>query len=186
MALETTFQTLGLRAHNLREALNQARVTIVEDKPHYGETALVQLLEDEVEDLLGWLDEARAAAADAHAAVKAPANLERAREALSVCHSRSNRVVQRYYASVMSYHRFDQLVTLGNERGGEWNAWGGATRQGLERCAPRLHELNEALFRCWVELAERIGMNSIHIQTSSVGQQIYTNAEKEQGTGQNW
>src|ERR1700722_11527436 len=53
MALEATFDDLGLRLRAAHEALLELRVTVVEDKPLRGEAALVDDWGDAVEDLAG-------------------------------------------------------------------------------------------------------------------------------------
>ena len=43
---------------------------------------------------------------------------------------------------------------------------------GIEQCRDPLDESSKALAACWEEIAERVGMTSITVQTTSIGQKI--------------
>ena len=49
----------------------------------------------------------------------------------------------------------------------------------LESCQQDLYVTNEALFRCWLEIAERVGMTSVSVQATNIGQQITAPQDQE-------
>ena len=44
--------------------------------------------------------------------------------------------------------------------------------QALEACRQPVHALDAALLFAWQELSERVGMRSVSVQTTNIGQQI--------------
>jgi len=68
MGLEKTFREFSTALLRLDDRLRELRVTVVEDRPSRNDGVVPDNLELAVEDLLGWLQEASAAAATAHKA----------------------------------------------------------------------------------------------------------------------
>jgi hypothetical protein len=176
MALEAAFDDLGLRLRAAHEALLELRVTVVEDKPLRGEAALVDGWGDSVEDLAGTAREAVEAADEARQAIGPPPDLDRARRSLSACHERAGRVARAFWSDLASFERVGDLTRLARRRRGEWLAWSGSVRVALERCRAPLRETDAALLRCWQEIAERVGMNSVTLQATNIGRQVVTPA----------
>jgi len=173
MALETAFQDLQGQFQKLRDVLFGLHMTVIEDRPLQDDVALVDKFGDAAADLLGWLQEALTAATEGQQAVGHPTDVNQARRALTICQERFNRVTHRFSTDLMSYERIAELVSLGSERQGEWPTWTSSVKEGLDRCQQPFYDVNQALFLCWQEIAERVGMNSVSVQTKSVGQQIY-------------
>lgn len=184
MALEAAFGDLTAQLLNLREVLHELHLTVVEDKPLKGQVALVEKFADTVQDVRGQTEEALAAAADGQQAVGRPLDMDRARRALALVQERFNELSQRFSADLVSYEQIGQLKTLGQRRGGEWLAWVSSAKEGLDRCQPSLYAVNQALFVCWQEIAERVGMNSVSVQTTNIGQHITTPEIKEAARAQ--
>src|SRR5579871_643615 len=176
MALEAAFDDLGLRMRAALEALLELRITVVEDKPLRPDTALADGWGDAAEDLVGSAREAAEAAVDARRAVGPPADLDRTRRALSACHERSNRIAQAFWSDLATFERVEDLGRLARRRRGEWPAWSESVRVALERCRAPLGETDTALLRCWQEIAERVGMNSVTLTASNIGRQVVTPA----------
>ncbi len=172
MALEATFQDLAVQFEKLRDVLCGLRLTVVEDKPSEDDAMLVEDFGDTVMDLLEGVDGASAAANEGRTAVGHPLDIERARRALTACHERFNRIMHHFSSDLMCYERVSELERLGRERGGEWPVWTFSVKEALDRCQPPLYDVNQALFRCWQEIAERVGMTSVSVQTTNIGQQI--------------
>jgi hypothetical protein len=61
---------------------------------------------------------------------------------------------------------------LAGERRGEWPHWAGITKERIEECRAPLEAVSKALATCWQELAERVGMTSITVQATNIGQKI--------------
>ncbi|HYO63113.1 MAG TPA: hypothetical protein VER08_05590 [Pyrinomonadaceae bacterium] len=176
MSLRTEYQSLYAQLESLNEALADLR-TVIDDRPPKGESVLLlDAFGDAVEDTLGWLDEALAAAGPhargARQKGEAAFDVNGARQALVFCQDQFNRITHRFTFDLVSYDRLSQLMQLGRERRGEWQAWAGGVRRELEGCQQHLYDTSQALFRCWQEIAERVGMTSVSVQTTTIGQQV--------------
>jgi hypothetical protein len=145
-----------------------------EDKPLKGEAALVDQFEDAILDLMGQLDEGLKAARAAQKAVGHPVDLDAARRALSKVQASFHRIEQQFSDELVSYEKLQDLASLGNERRGEWLPWAGSVKHGLEQCRQPLDGVSKALAASWQEIAERVGMTSVSVRTTNIGQKIVT------------
>lgn len=168
MALDAAFDDLCTRLAAARESFISLRTTVIEDRPLDGDAVLVDTFGDAAEDLRGWLEEALSAAVEARQAVARPADLDRARCALITCQERFNRAAYRFGADVTVYERVAELLRLGRGRGGEWQAWAKSVKHGLDWCRQPLYDANEALFGCWREVVDRVGVPALTVQTVAV------------------
>jgi hypothetical protein len=171
MALEATFRELTLSLLQLDEALSALQMT-VGDKPLRDEAAVADALESAVLDLRGSVHEARSSAAEALKAVGYPPDLDKARRMLAVCQDHAHAIERQFSSDLVSYDKLRELARVGSERGGEWLPWANSLKQAIEECRSPLQHLNVVLSRCWQELAERLGMTNISVQTTNVGQKI--------------
>ncbi len=176
MSLRTEFQSLYAQLERLDEALTGLR-TVIDDRPPKGDRVLLlDAFGDAVEDTLGWLEETLTVVAPlvqtAQPKGDAQFDVNAARQALIFSQEQFNRIMNRFMFDLVSYDRVAQLIQLGRERRGEWQAWAGVVKQELEGCQQHLYDTNQALFRCWLEIAERIGMSSVSVQTTTIGQQV--------------
>jgi hypothetical protein len=172
VAIETEFQYLVGKFDAVREALAGLRLTAVEDRPLRDEVLLVERLADSVDDLIGWLDEARAAAGDAQKAVRHPLDGYRACAALALANDRFIQLEYKFFSAGVSYEEINELTRFGQRRGREWLGWTRSVLQALDQCRTPVRELDEALLHCWRELAERLGTSAVSVQTTNIGQQI--------------
>lgn len=184
MSLRTEIQSLNAQLESLHEALSGLRTTI-DDRPPQGATViLLDSLGDAVEDTLGWLEEALGLVSPLveETGQKSGANFDvgRARQALVFSQEQFNRITGRFMFDLVSYDNVSQLMQLGRERRGEWQAWAGVVKGDLERCQQHLYDMGQALFRCWLEIAERVGMTSVSVQATTIGQQITVPQNQEQ------
>lgn len=177
MSLRTEFQGLCAQLESLDETLSRLR-TAIDDHPRSGAAPhLLDSIGDAVEDTRGWLEEALALAAPVAADQEQSRgangfDVNRARQALVFCQEQFNRIMSRFTFDLVSYDRVAQLMRLGRERRGEWQTWAGLVKQELEGCQQQLYDTNQALFRCWLEIAERVGMTSVSVHTTTIGQQV--------------
>lgn len=171
MALEATFRELSKQLHQLHDALHGLNVT-VGDQPENDAAALADGLDNTVLDLIGVLHQARKAALNGRQAVSHPVDMDRARRALTNCQERFHHIEQEFATNLVSYEKLRDLARLGVQRGGEWLAWAGSVKQGIEGCRQPIEAVHVAIAACWQELAERLGMTSITVQTTSIGQKI--------------
>ena len=176
MSLRTEFQSLQAQLDSLYEALTSLRTALDDRPPKGGTVLLLDSFGDAIEDTLGWLEEALGVVAPLMQAEQSQSavgfDAGRARQALVFCQEQYNRIMNRFMFDLVSYDRVAQLMQLGRERRGEWQAWAGVVKQELEGCQQHLYDTNQALFRCWLEIAERIGMSSVSVQTTTIGQQV--------------
>ncbi|HEY0078672.1 MAG TPA: hypothetical protein VGB73_08500 [Pyrinomonadaceae bacterium] len=180
MSLRTEIQSLYAHLQRLREALVSLRVTIEEDRPEGSSVMLLDAFGDATEDALGWLEEALQSIEPA-AVLKGDKAFDanRARQALVFCQEQFNRINYRFSFDLVAYERIAELMRLGQERRGEWRGWTTSVRQSLEGCQQQLYDTSHALFRCWQEIAERVGMTSVSVQSTNIGQQVTVPTSQE-------
>jgi hypothetical protein len=177
MAMESAFRDLRTELRKLYDTLVALRLTVVEDKPVKGGAALVDRLEDTVLDIMGLLNEAMRAARLAQKGVLAAPDLNGARRALTTCQERFHRIERQFASDLASYELLKDLASLGSERRGEWLPWAGSVKAGIEQCREPLDGSSKALAACWQEIAERVGMTSVSVQTTNIGQKIVSKLE---------
>jgi hypothetical protein len=177
VALEAIFRELFSELRKLKDTLVAVRLTVVEDKPVTGEAALVDHMEDTILDIMGSLDEALKAARSAQKAVGNAPDLNGARRALTICQERFHSIERQFAAELISYEKLKDLASLGSERRGEWIPWATSVKQGIEQCRYPLDGVSKALAACWQEIAERVGLTSISVQATNIGQKIVSRVE---------
>jgi hypothetical protein len=175
VAIEATFRGLSFCLHQLHDALNALQVTLG-DKPPDDESAMADGLETSVLDLMGTLHEARRAGLNARKALGHPPDLDRARRALTLSQERFHRMEKQFASDLVSYEKLKELARLGNERRA-WLPWTNTVKQGIEQCRQPLEQTSKALAACWQELAERLGMVNLSVQT--IGQQIKMSGQEK-------
>jgi hypothetical protein len=172
VALEATFEDLVAHLHRVGDVLNGARLTVQEDRPA-DDGAPIDRLADAVDDAIGWLEEAKAAAFDAQQAAAAhPFDGQRASRALASCQERFLRMSEHFAAELVSHERLADVRRFSRTRGGEWRAWAAEATAAIDRCRDPLDAAARALFQCWRDLTERLGASGISVQTTTVGQNI--------------
>ena len=172
MGLEATFRELSSELGKLRDTLRALRLTVVEDKPLQGEAALVDVFEDTILELMGWLEEALKSTRTAEKALQHSTDLNSARRALAACQRNIHQIERQFSEELVSYEKLKDLTGLGNARRGEWTPWANSVKQGIEQCREPLDGASRALAACWQEIAERVGLTSVSVQTTNIGQKI--------------
>jgi hypothetical protein len=175
--MEATFHNLFTELRKLHDTLIALRLTVAEDKPAKGEAALVDHLEDSILEIMGLLDEALKAARMAQKAVGNVMDLNAARRAVTVCQERFHRIERQFADELVSYEKLKDLAGLGSERRGEWLPWSNSVKDGIEQCRQPLDGVSKALATCWQEIAERVGMTSVSVQATNIGQKIVSKLE---------
>ncbi|MBE2222225.1 MAG: hypothetical protein IAF02_11830 [Anaerolineae bacterium] len=163
MTVEAVFQELNQQWYLLREGLMTLHTTVIEDKPLPGDHVLVQRWGDAVDDLVGHLAEGGVLLGEAQPAASHAADLSQASQLLGRCQVLYNHVAYHFWSDLAGYEPMAELIRLGREKGGEWWAWVNSVKEGLDRCRQLLFATNEAFCRCWQEIADRIGANSISV-----------------------
>ena len=155
MSTDARFAELCHDLDALRGALRAVRHAVL-DRPLDGDVVLVDLFADATDDALGWLEEACDAAAEASEASADPEQLAITRARLVECQESAQRVVAHCASDLMRYDRLADLARCGRERGGEWRTWADHVKRALDASERPLFEVNQALFRCWQELAAHL------------------------------
>ena len=176
MALRVELENLGCQLERMHEVFSDLR-RLLDDHPSEGDKVLLlDSFGDSVEDLLGWMEESLQRCAPLLPSKTDgrgndfDANV--ARQALVVCQALFNQQMHCFLVDLVSYEKVAQLLQFGRERGGEWQTWAKGIKMELENCQQHLFLTSQVLFRCWVELAEWVGITSISVRTTNVGQQI--------------
>ena len=177
MPLETTFRELFSELRKLHDTLVALRLTVAEDRPRRGDAALIDHLEDSILDVMGILGECLKAARSAQKAVGHPIDMDAARRAVTICQEGFHKVERQFASELISYETLSDLANLG-ERGAEWRLWSNAVKQGIEQCREPLDGVSKALAACWQEIAERVGITSVSVRTTNIGQKIVTNTKE--------
>jgi hypothetical protein len=149
VSIETHFAELGGDLEALGEALDGLRVALAEDRPREGAPLLLDQLGDAAMDLLGWLQEAAAAAAAGRRGAERPRDLEAAQTALLAAQERVQRIAMRFAEDVLNCRRVTEIGALGRERGREWRRFSDSVQRSLDDCQQRLLRVGQALCNCW-------------------------------------
>jgi hypothetical protein len=178
MTLEASFTMLDGRLSYLDQTFSHLVWAVVEAQPEVARPeaeqgrALVDHYDRAVNDILGLVQEAKEAVNDGCQATKGQLDLARSCRALILCQDRFNQLSSCFYADLVSYEYIHALNNLAYERGGQWTEWVIGVKDALERCSQPLYDLSQVIFVCWQEVVERLGMTSVSVQATSVGQQI--------------
>jgi hypothetical protein len=171
VAIESTFQDLVAALYRAEDVFTTLGLTIREDRPAEDAVPIEQLGEA-IDDVVGWLHNARVEAIAAHKAVVHPIDAYRVRQALAGCQERVFRATGKYAVEIVSYERLGALSLFCNERDIRWRVWAPEALEAVEGCREPLDEVARALLACWQELTERLSSGGVTVQSTSVGQQI--------------
>lgn len=174
MALEVSIAELLAGLEEMREALELLRVTLVEDKPLKADLAMADGLSDITDDLRGSLEEALAAVRGAREAVRNGFDVAAAYRELARCQTQVNHIGRRAVDDLLCYEQIAELERLVVMRtgGAELPGWAKLVREAIQRCRQPLHNMNERLSACWLELAERSSGGHGCVKTANIGQKI--------------
>lgn len=171
MALQQAFKDLVEKLDGLNYAVSDLAVDLepnpIRDEPH-----LVQQLSDKLVPLEASAEEALAAAKVAVGAAGYPLDIDRLRQNMIDVQRAYNEVLRIYLSDLVFNRDLAELTERGGRRGDAWRRWGIAVTTSIARCRQPLFDVSESLFQCWQELVDRIGMNSVSVQTKAVGQEI--------------
>jgi hypothetical protein len=177
MALEATFRELAKCIHILDEFVNTLHVSM-DYRPGDDGAAVAYDVADITLKMGGYIHEAKSAAARGRQALRHPPDMDKARRALAVCQQQFHLIEQEYTASLLSYTTLTGLSRI-RDRGNTWAAWADGTKQDIEDCRELLKRVSKALAACWQEFAERLGMMSVSVQTTNIGQRIAAPSEMD-------
>jgi hypothetical protein len=176
MSVPRAHVELVTRLDAMLETIAELRLTI-NDRPPTGDVALVDIVESRVDDVAGWIEEARAAvSADDGPLARAP---------LVATHELVNRVARAFVSDPVWYGGTTELTSFGRRRGGEWRRWTDGVQEGLARSRSQLLDVNDALLKCWFDLTAPVRVAAVsahtgHLAFAAVGS---TRPERSQEGG---
>ncbi len=169
MTLEAVFKDLSKKWQTLHDQLvDDLLWSVTETKPDEDHT-LANYYMDGTTDLIS---EVKRALGETKKVAEGQPNLAQASQVLMCCQECYHYLTKRLLAEFLSYQRIKKLMRFGKERGNGWRDWAAQMRNALDRCRQPLEDVNQSLFHCWQEVADRVGMTSVSVQASSVGQHI--------------
>jgi hypothetical protein len=160
MTLTAAADQLWSATHQLRRDVQALRLHAVEDRPVSEQSKLVEDVGTASVTLAGWVEELAAAAADAAAATRYPANLGRLRQALDDCGVTVERIAAQFLEELAGAGRLDDLTVFARRGGPEARAWVEEIKLAIDRVHPSAWAVQTALTTCWRELAERAGIDA--------------------------
>lgn len=171
MALQQSFGNLAEKFDRLVYVVSELTV-MLDPNPMRDEPHLVHQIWDQTVQLEASAEEAFAAARVAVGAAGYPLDMDRLRQNMIVMQRAYNEIVKIYLFELVFNPGLAELTQPTGRRGDSWRRWGLAVTASIARCRQPMFEVSEALFQCWQEMVERIGMNSVSVQTKAVGQEI--------------
>lgn len=153
MPLESALRHLAYTLEALSQGVTEL-VTVARDRPE--SIALADAFEEALDDILMALGEAHTRLIPAQVNANLNANLNENVEvwqALLLCQARIDHVATQL-STLQSADRIAPLMRFGAREGGEWPSWARLVKEGVNRCLPPLHQVQQAQLLCWQELAE--------------------------------
>jgi hypothetical protein len=169
MTLEMAFKDLTARWERLAEELEEGLLWSVTETRPDEEHAMATHYIDAATDLIATAREGLAAC---RGAVDGAPNLGLAGRSLLRCQERYNALVALFDGEMASYRRVRRLRRFAREKGGAWRGWADRVGEAVGRCRQPMDDLNRALFGCWEEVTERVGISTVSVQATNIGQQI--------------
>jgi hypothetical protein len=172
MALEKTFGMLCERIERLETPLNELVKLTGEFGPKRRVVHLVPSFYDQIIEVDALRAETLAAAMEATRSAGRPLDLQAVRRALTECHEAFNKLLKKFWQEVMSFGQVEELAELGRERGSQWSKWTTTIQAWIKDCVDGFLQVNEMLVICWQEMTERLGIATVSVQNTTIGQQI--------------
>jgi hypothetical protein len=169
MTLETALKDVGAKWELLHDRLTEDLLWSITQTMPGEQHALATHYVDAATDLIG---EVNTALSDVRAAISEGANLGQTAQALARSQERFIRVNEQYSDRMASHTSLRRLRRFGRERKSGWQEWTVQVIKALDRCREPLHDLSRSLLRCLQEVTERVGLASVSVQATNIGQQI--------------
>jgi hypothetical protein len=170
MEVEAIFADLRQQLQALQEALEALGTTVDEDRPKQDDVIVATRFSDDLLAARGLLEETLAAAEEAGRAAAYPLDIERVRRALTLCQQHFQCFAHAFAFELAGHTRFDDLASIGRERGHGWAEWVSVVTQVLEQSVASVEDITNTLFCCWQRLAARLATVSVSIQNTTIGQ----------------
>jgi hypothetical protein len=169
--MQAAFNNLSLQLRELDGTLAHLEWAILYGQTDQQDNSPVNGLYDKVVTLRGYAATAGAAIAN----TSGRGSLVPARLALVDCQRHYGLVLAAYYNDLATPDLYETLRSLMTEittqnatetddetvtkvafGARDWSQWAWGVRDALDSCAEPIHELNNALWQCWQELADRV------------------------------
>jgi hypothetical protein len=169
MTLEAVCKDLNRKWQALHDQLvDDVLWSVTETKPDEEHTLATHFI-DAATDLIA---EVERALNEMKALAVGQPNIADASRILTVCQEQYHRIAAMIFAELLSYPSIKKLRRFGREHDNAWRDWAEHVQKALDRCRGPMDELSRALFDCWKEIADRVGVNTVSVQNNCVGQRI--------------
>jgi hypothetical protein len=155
MSTEAAFEDMCARLYQVGVLVGQVRTTTFEDRPTPEQHVMVDHVADTADTLSGWLAHGLEAGLAAQQALSTPQSLDTSVRALASCQQHVGRALETFFGQLAAYDKVAAVLQMGHERGRAWRMWARTVVQAINDCQPPLLELNNAVFRCCLELTLR-------------------------------
>lgn len=163
--LDVKFRVAAEQLNRVRDLLGVLRITVIEDRPLENVVKLVERTGELIEDLLVQVEEICGGVVAAREAVEYPLDTERARHGLTASQAGFNALLGQFFLELASFEAVDEIVSLGRDRRGEWQAWAQLVDSSFKECQQALLAANAALLDCWQALAECAALAAVPVRS---------------------
>jgi hypothetical protein len=168
LTTEATFLSLEQCLQGLRESLEMLGTTIEQDRPECDDVIVTSRMTDAVLAATGHLQGAIASAQEARGAVAGPLDAVLAQRALTRSQEQFHRFATFFHTELHCFDRFDDLRSIGEERGRPWQDWAMVVTEALGQGERIVEETRTAFLRSWKSLTERMTAVPATVQVTNV------------------
>ena len=167
MTTEATFLSLEQCLQGLWESLEMLGTTIEQDRPECDDVIVASRMTDAVLAARGHLQGAIASAQKARGAVAGLLDPVLAQRALTRSQEQFHRFATLFHTELHCFDRFDDLRSIGEERGRPWQDWAMVVTEALGQGERIVEETRAAFLRSWKDLAERMIAVPVTVQAAN-------------------
>jgi hypothetical protein len=168
LTTEATFLSLEQCLQGLWENLEMLGTTIEQDRPECDDVIVASRMADAVLAARGYLQGAIASAQEARGAVAGRFDPVQAHRALVWSQEQFHRFATFFYTELYCFARFDDLRSIGEERGRPWQDWGMVVTETLEQAERIVAETRTAFLGSWKDVAERMIAVPVTVQAADI------------------
>ncbi len=165
MPLDSALRGLACNLEALSQGVAEL-YAVAGDRPE--SIALADAYEEALDDILLLLGEAHARLLPTITPTSVCDNKAELWQALLLCQARIDQVAAQL-STLQSADRIAQLMRLGVRQGGEWPLWARLVKEGVARCLPPLHQVQQAQLLCWQEMAEHSAGSAVFVGNTAIG-----------------
>jgi hypothetical protein len=163
MSTRSAITELGAALSATRRRLAEVRQS-TGDHPTESETVVIDLVQDDCDDLDGWLLSASTVIDSAIQAATLRRSAQVA-EQLAAAAAATERALATFVTGIGGVDSITRLRDLAAEKGGAWQEWAWTVLEGLDPVWTHLMTVRADLDQSWLELAEHLLGDPVEIRT---------------------